>query len=83
VGAPSRLALSSPAAIGFLPFTDTRSAVPPAPSIRSITQSHARASDSASPPPVETDGMRSQSSSSSRMAGTTDVASYGCLGCSG
>src|SRR5687767_11272639 len=36
--------------------------------MRSITQSHAAASAPASPPPVDTEGMRSQSSSSSRMA---------------
>ena len=67
MGASCRDARSSPTAIGLLPFTTTRSALPPAASMRSSTQSQARPSASASPPPVETDGMRNQSSSSSRI----------------
>ena len=50
---------------------DHASASPPAARTRSTTHSAARASSGASPPSVETDGMRSQSSSSARSAGST------------
>ena len=69
MGAPERAARSSPIAIGWPPSTLTACALPPAASIRSQTQSQERASAGPSPPAVETDGIRSHSSSSSRSVG--------------
>ena len=66
MGAPGREARSSPTAIGFPPFRRTASALPPAASIRSQTQSQARSISAGSPSPVDTEGILSQSSSSSR-----------------
>src|SRR5256885_267592 len=66
VGASGVLARSSPTASGWPPSTVTRSASPPAPRTRSATHAAARSSSRGSPSPVETEGMRSQSSSSSR-----------------
>src|SRR3954447_23817650 len=65
VGAPGVLARSSPTASGWPPSTVTRSASPPAPRTRSATHAAARSSSRGSPSPVEIEGMRSQSSSSS------------------
>src|SRR5690242_21943135 len=65
VGAsPFALARSSPTASGWPPCVVSLAAVPPAAVTRSHTQSAARTRSSGLPPPVEIDGMRSQSSSS-------------------
>ena len=69
MGASARDAGSSPSAIGCPPSSVIASALPPAASIRSVTQAHARSRAAASAVPVDTDGMRSQSSSSSRIVG--------------
>src|SRR5690348_3834222 len=66
VGAAPFEALRSPTASGLPPKLVSASAVPPAAVTRSTTQSAARAMSAGSPPPVEIEGMRSQSVSSSR-----------------
>src|SRR3954470_7847676 len=72
VGAPPREAGSSPTASGLPPFTTAWSPLPPAATTRSHTQSAARARSAGSPPPVEIEGMRSQSISSSMRAAPTE-----------
>src|SRR4051794_35279495 len=65
VAASAAAARSSPTASGWPPSTVTRSASPPAPRTRSTTHVAARSSSRGSPSPVEIEGMRSQSTSSS------------------
>src|SRR3954469_5220473 len=64
VGAFSRAARSSPTASGLPPVAITR-ASPPAPLTRCATHAAARSRSAGSPPPVEIDGIRSQSRRSS------------------
>src|SRR3954469_23031683 len=68
VGASGVLAGSSPDASGLPPPTVARAAFPPRPPPRAPAHSAARSSARASPSPVETEGIRSQSSSSSRRS---------------
>src|SRR5437763_5504455 len=72
VGAPPSAARSSPTASGLPPWVVSGSAVPPAATTRSHTQSAARTRSAGSPPPVEIEGMRSQSMSSSMRAAATE-----------
>ena len=71
VGAPSRLAGSSPTTSGgWSPFW-TSSPLPPAASIRRSAQPAASTSASGLPPAVLTDGMRSQSPSSASVSSSS------------
>src|SRR5918992_1503 len=73
VGAPLREEASSPTATG-LPPLPCRLALPPAPITRSQIHSAACFKAAASPPPVDTDGMRRNSKSSSSNLSLTSTA---------